>query len=166
MQDGIKTCAFTGHRQIKYEHQAELADLLSRAIEYAYSIGCRRFLAGGAIGFDTEAARAVLRFRLSHPDVSLVLVLPCVEQDLHWSDRQRDAYEYTLNEANEVRYISDFYYDGCMRERNLVLAEECDVMIAYVARSTSGAAQTVRMTQRLGKKVYNLYPELDKRSKS
>lgn len=166
MQDGMKTCAFTGHRQIKYEHIREMRGLLSRAIEYAYSIGCRRFLAGGAVGFDTEAAREVLRFRLSHPDVSLVLVLPCVEQDLHWSDRQKDAYEYILNEANEVRYISDVYYDGCMKERNLVLAEECDVMIAYVSRSSSGAAQTVRMAERLGKKVYNLYPELDKRTKN
>lgn len=156
-----KVCAFTGHRQIKEVHKKRISSLLLRAIEYAYSIGCRKFLSGGAVGFDTLAAREVLRFRLSHPDVSLVMVLPCLEQDSHWSQRQKDSYGYILSEANEVRYISDGYYDGCMRERNRILAEECDVMIAYVSRTNSGAAQTVRMANALSKNVYNLYPTLD-----
>lgn len=156
-----KICAFTGHRQIKEAHKKEISSLLFRAIEYAYSIGCRKFLSGGAVGFDTLAAREVLRFRLSHPDVSLIMVLPCLEQDSNWSQRQKDSYGYILGEANEVRYISDQYYDGCMRERNRILADECDVMIAYVSRSNSGAAQTVRMAKGFGKNVYNLYPTLD-----
>ena len=70
------TCAFTGHRNIKEAHKKALPDLLSRAIFYAYEKGCRRFVTGGALGFDTYAAREVLRFRISHPDVSLVLFLP------------------------------------------------------------------------------------------
>ena len=165
MPTDIKTCAFTGHRHIKEEHRKELGQLLFRAIEYAYSFGCRRFLSGGAVGFDTEAAREVLRFRLSHPDISLVMVLPCIELDARWSDRQKDAYVYILSEANEVRYISERYDDNCMRRRNLVLAEECDVMVAYVSKSNSGAAQTVRMADKQGKKIYNLYPTLDNRCK-
>lgn len=155
-------CSFTGHRQIKYEHKKSLPNLLFRAISFAYSKGCRRFLTGGAVGFDTEAAREVIKFRISHPDVSLVLVLPYVNQSERWSDRQRDRYEYTLSEANEIIYVSEEYTDTCMKERNLRLAEEADVLIAYVARTKSGTGQTVRMAMAKGKEIYNLYPSLEK----
>ena len=157
----MQTCSFTGHRSIKAEHSDGLPELLSRAIVYAYEKGCRTFLAGGAIGFDTEAARAVIKFRISHPDVKLKLILPCTDQAERWTDRQRSVYEYTLSEADEVVYIADKYYDGCLKERNSVLASECDILIAYVGRRNSGAAQTMRMAAAQNREVYNLYPTLD-----
>ncbi len=155
-------CSFTGHRQIKTEHKRELANLLGKAIAYAYGKGVRTFMCGGAIGFDTYAAREVIKFRISHPDVSLVLVLPCVEQDKLWSERERDAYSYTLSVANEVIYTSDEYTKDCMQKRNYKLAEAADILISYVGASRSGAAQTVRMAEKLGREIYNLYPTLDK----
>ena len=158
----MTTCAFTGHRRIKDSHKRHLSSLLSRAINYAYERGCRKFITGGAIGFDTEAAREVLRFRISHPDVSLILFLPCLDQDASWSERQRDAYEYILSSANEVRYVSEVYDKGCMKRRNQAMADECDIMIAYVARDYSGSAQTMRMATALGREVYNLYGELER----
>jgi uncharacterized phage-like protein YoqJ len=157
----MKSCSFTGHRNINIAQKDKLPDLLSRAIEYAYKNGCRTFYAGGAIGFDTEAARAVIKYRISHPDVTLILLLPCVDQAEKWSAHQRDMYEYTLREANETEYISDAYFDGCLKIRNQALAERCDILIAYVGRMNSGAAQTVRMAKSLGKEVYNLYPALE-----
>ena len=157
----MKSCAFTGHRQIKDTHKKAIVDILARAVEYAYSKGCRSFFSGGAIGFDTEAARAVLRFRISHPDVKLIMLLPCIEQDARWNDRQKDSYGYILSCADEVRYISDEYDDSCMKRRNTALAEECDLMIAYVSRRNSGAAQTVRMAEQRGKTVYNLWHTLE-----
>ena len=157
----MQTCSFTGHRSIKSEHITALPELLFRAIRYAYEKGCRTYLCGGAIGFDTEAARAVIKFRISHPDVILKLVLPCQDQAKKWNDSQRSVYEYTLSEANEIVYISDSYYDGCLKERNRLLAEHCDILIAYVGHTRSGAAQTARMAKALAKEVYNLYPTLD-----
>lgn len=153
----IKGCSFTGHRTIPDGHRKSLSALLARAIEYAYNLGCREFFAGGAIGFDTLAAREVIRFRISHPDVKLILLLPCINQSELWSGADTDAYEYTLSEADEVRYISEEYTKSCMQKRNRALAEACDIMIAYVGRSRSGASQTVRMAEERGKKVYNLY---------
>ena len=155
-------CSFTGHRKIKKEHKGALPSLVARAIAYAYSKGVRTFLCGGAVGFDTCAAREVIKFRISHPDVRLVLALPCVEQDKLWSDAERDAYEYTLAVANEIIYVSEEYTPSCMRERNMRLASEADILVCYVGNSRSGAAQTVRMAERLGKEIYNLYPTLDK----
>ena len=156
-----KGCSFTGHRTVKAEHRGKIAALVARAIAYAYSHGCRRFYTGGAVGFDTVAAREVLRFRIFHPDVSLVLLLPCTDQDKYWTASQRSSYQYVLSVADEVVYVSEEYTDTCIKERNMQLAERADIMIAYVGRYRSGAAQTVRMAESLGKEVYNLYPSLD-----
>ena len=136
--------------------------MLCRAIEYAYTKGCRRFMTGGAVGFDTEAARAVIKFRITHPDASLVLALPCENQSERWSARQKTNYEYVLAAADEVIYVSEEYTPQCMKKRNQMLAEAADILIAYVCRSNSGAAQTVRMATELGREIYNLYPALDK----
>lgn len=151
------TCSFTGHRQIAPEKRSTLINLIGRAVEYAYSEGCRTFMCGGALGFDTLAAREIIRFRMTHTDLRLLLALPCTEQDAKWSEAQKNAYNYTLSEADEVIYVSDVYTKNCMAERNRLLAESCDILIAYVGRSVSGAAQTLRMAERLGKRIYNLY---------
>ena len=155
-------CSFTGHRQIPDEYKKPLLVLLGRAIAYAYDEGCRRFYTGGALGFDTEAARAVIKFRISHPDVSLILILPCRDQADKWSESARSSYEYTLSVADEVIYVRDSYTPKCMMERNMRLAELGDILISFVSHGQSGAAQTVRMAERLGRRIYNLYPSLKK----
>ena len=156
----MQSCAFTGHRRIEERHKDKIESLLHRAISYAYDEGCRTFYTGGALGFDTLAAKEVIRFKLSHPDVSLRIVLPCRNQSSAWTHSQISLYEYTLANADEIEYVADDYVDGCMRLRNQRLADYCDLLIAYVSRSNSGSAQTARMAERAGKKVYNLYPSL------
>ena len=157
-----RVCAFTGHRTIKKEHIKPLGSLLLRAINFAYNSGCRTFLTGGAVGFDTEAARAVVNFRISHPDVRLVSILPCVNQDERWSMSDKNNYYYLLGASDEVVYLYDEYVDGCLKERNLRLATDCDILIAYVSRTNSGAAQTVRMAEKQNKEIYNLYPTVER----
>ena len=158
-----KTCSFTGHRKIENEHRAQLPALLDRAIEYAYREGCRTFCTGGAVGFDTEAARRVLLFRIAHPDIRLLLLLPCPEQSDRFSERQRDAYDFVLKNADEVVYAALTYTSTCMKLRNRMLAERGDILIAYLGHSHSGSSQTVAMAKRLGKAVYNLFPALSKK---
>ncbi len=156
------SCSFTGHRIIAPHHLSKIDGIVARAVEYAYNQGCRKFYCGGALGFDTVAARQVIQFRLSHPDCELHLLIPCKNQSERWSEGQRQMYEYTLSVANTVSYLCDEYRDGCMRERNKKLVDLSDVVIAYVERDKSGAGQTVRMARAQNKTVYNLYPALDK----
>lgn len=157
----MQVCAFTGHRKIEDRHKDRIDGLLLRAISFAYDNGCRTFATGGALGFDTLAAREIIRFRMSHPDVRFIVVLPCKNQSDSWSASQVNMYEYTLLNADEIEYVSDEYTDGCMKERNGRLADMCDMLIAYVSRPYSGSAQTVRMASAAGKAVYNLYPSLE-----
>lgn len=163
MDNGI--CSFTGHRRIVSAHAGYISDLLARSVEYAYSEGCRTFMTGGALGFDTLAADAVLHLRERYPDVRLALCLPCRDQDADWSESQRRKYREILDSADEVIYASEVYTSTCMRERNLMLAEKCDILIAYVGYAASGSAQTARMAERLGRRVYNIYPTLNEKSR-
>lgn len=157
-----KTCSFTGHRKINEKHKDKISELVARAIKYAYDKGCRNFLTGGALGFDTIAAKEIIKFRMHNTDVKLILVLPCLNQGEHWCERERAMYDYIMSSADETVYVSEIYYDGCMKDRNFRLAESCDILIAYVGKSRSGSAQTVRIAEKMGKEIYNLYPALSK----
>ena len=155
-------CSFTGHRKIEDRHKAGIENMIARAVRYAYELGCRRFFSGGALGFDTLAAKEVIRFRMSHPDCTLGLILPCKNQNERWGDDDCRMYDYILAQADTVEYVSDEYTDSCMRERNGRLAVSCDVLIAYVGRERSGSGQTLRMAKELGIEVYNLFPALER----
>ena len=157
----LRSCCFTGHREIPLEKYGEIWSAVEREALKLYENGVRTFIVGGALGFDTLAAREVIKFRISHPDARLLLYLPCVNQDEQWSERDRNNYQYVLNASDEILYLYDEYVDGCMKERNLRLAEKADILISYVSRSNSGTGQTVRMAEKLGKEIYNLYPSLD-----
>lgn len=157
----MQFCAFTGHRRIEPRHRDKIDALVQRAIAFAYENGCSTFITGGALGFDTIAAKEVIRFKLSHPDVRLEIITPCRNQSDSWSPEQISLYEYTLANADFIECVSEEYTDSCMKERNFILASRCDMMIAYVSKPYSGAAQTVRMASKAGKVIYNLYPSLD-----
>ena len=60
--------------------------------------------------------------------------------------------------------MSEEYDKGCMKRRNQAMAEECDILLAYVGYERSGAAQTLRIATTLGKEIYNLYYHLEKGS--
>ena len=51
------TCCFTGHRVLNSDFSA---DLLRRGINYLIGLGVDTFICGGALGFDTCCAQAVL----------------------------------------------------------------------------------------------------------
>ena len=135
--------------------------MLARAIGYVYSEGCRDFYCGGALGFDTLAAKEIIIFKLSHPDCRLHLLIPCKNQTEKWGASDARMYDYILSNADTAEFISDEYTDKCMRERNKRLVDLADTIVAYMCRPYSGAGQTVRMAKAQGKTVYNLYPTLD-----
>ncbi len=153
----MRSCSFTGHRIIPENHIEKLEALLRRAIDFAYAEGCRNFYTGGALGFDTMAAKQLINYRMRFSDVRIIVAVPCRTQSERWSYSEREMYDYILSNADEVIFCSDEYTKDCMKKRNEYLAEVCDLLIAYSYKYTSGSAQTVRMATVLGKEVYNLY---------
>ena len=75
-----KTACFTGHRNIPTEQYDALNQRLEHIIVHLIDRGYRFFGAGGALGFDTMAAQAVLTLKKQYTFIRLILVLPCHSQ--------------------------------------------------------------------------------------
>lgn len=77
-------CCFTGHRDIPDNLRDFLTRRLSDGIAYLQKQGVTQFYTGGTLGFDTMAAKAVLKARDAVPGIRLTLVLPCRTQADRW----------------------------------------------------------------------------------
>lgn len=152
----IKSCCFSGHRNLPYEKSAEIRKCLVRMIGELAEEGCTEFVSGGAMGFDLMAAEAVLELKRVYPKVCLVMALPCRDQHARWGQREREQYQRIVGCADEVVYLCESYVTGCMHLRNRYMAERCDLCIAYLTHRGSGTEHTVKCANSLGKRVLNL----------
>ena len=162
------TCFFTGHRNLPAEHLGELTRLTEKAVHYMYSSGYRRFICGGAVGFDTLAAQTVLRAKHFDPEIKLILALPCRNQTRNWKNTQ-SIIEYRRIKAlaDEIVYIDEFYTPDCMKKRNRYMVDSSSACIAYYLGDThrrSGTGQTFSMVKAAysdPKKIVNVAAGLD-----
>lgn len=166
--DRAHGCCFTGHRpnalpesgnERKPGMRALLA-LLERAVARAVSDGCTEFYTGGALGFDTLAAEAVLRYRAIDPSVSLHLALPGRNQTEGWSEAQLSRYDAILSRASEVWYAADRCSPGSMQRRNRYLVDHATRCVAYLRRMKGGTLYTVNYALNSGIEVDNLAERL------
>lgn len=138
------------------QEQKRLRRRLVDTVEALYAEGYRTFCAGGALGFDRMAADTVVALKQRYPDLRLLLMVPCRDQASRWGAADREIYERQLRDADEVRVLSEHYYDGCMRERNRRMIDLADCCVAYVTSAYSGSAQTMRMAEARGVPILNL----------
>ena len=150
------TCCFTGHRAISNEMKIYLNARLESEIEKLISRGFTRFCAGGALGFDTIAALAVIRKKMVYPDIKLILILPCREQSHGWSSTNKEIYNDILRCADEIIYVSEEYTNYCMMLRNRALVDNSSVCICYLERNSGGTAYTVDYAEKSGLEIINL----------
>ena len=154
-------CCFTGHRDIPREKSDYLIKRVMDGVKYLHTRGIRTFLAGGAVGFDTLATKAVIECRKEFADIRLVLVIPCRDQTRNWMQCDIDLYEQIMELADEVICLSEHYYRGCMHNRNRYLIDNSSVCICYLSRPNGGTAYTVGYARRMGLTIYNLAQEKD-----
>lgn len=138
-----KTCCFTGHREIPERQRDDIYKVLKNEIISLIEKGYCYFGAGGALGFDTMAAQAVLELKQLYPHIRLILVLPCLEQTRGWSARDVAVYEDIKSSCDKYTYTSERYYSGCMHKRNRHLVDNSSACIAYLTSPSGGTAFTV-----------------------
>ena len=131
------------------------------AIRQCAGRGYRRFWCGGALGFDTLAALAVLREKERNRSLRLCLALPCPEQDALWPERDRRLYREILSRADEVWYAAEGYTKGCMLSRDRYMAEHSSLCLCYLTELSGGTAYTASYALRQGLEVVNLAMLLD-----
>ena len=153
------TCCFTGHRDLPKEDSDAYAALLSaleQAVSDAIKAGCRRFLVGGAKGFDLLAGEWILALKKVDPSISLLVYIPYRAQANAFPPADRARYQILLEQADETLCLSETYHPGCLRERNARMVQDADFCIAYVRRRRSGSGQTMQMAEAKGLTVLRL----------
>ena len=156
-----KSACFTGHRSISADRTA-LSDRLYTLLEkLTNERNVTDYYAGGAYGFDAVASLAVIKLREVYPQVKLHLILPCsnAEQTDGWSEEQVAEFQHILVRADSVEYVSEHKTQTCMKQRNARLVELADYCICYWNANDrrSGTGQTVRMAQKKGIEIINLF---------
>lgn len=139
---------------------AVLPDLLRDHIARLAQQGCNVFLCGGALGFDTLAAEAVIAVRNRFPAISLTLALPCPEQCAHWPQPDQQRYHCIVDAADEVITLSGSYNRYCMMQRNRFMVDHSDLLLCFLTEAQGGTAATVRYAYKQGVSVVNLAMEI------
>lgn len=138
---------FTGHRIIPPEELDNVSVTLEKIIVELIKKGYIFYAAGGALGFDTLAAKTVLRLRESFTEVRLHLVLPCQTQTRGWNEQDIAIYENIKAAADNVTFTSREYTKGCMFKRNRHLVDISSICICYLRKKTGGTAYTVKYAE-------------------
>ena len=150
------SCCFTGHRRLSPDKLDEIKQRLKDEVDRAYEGGYRRFLCGGAIGFDTLCAYTVIEKRRTCPDVALILVIPCMAQEEQWCEEDRRVYREIYSECDECYCMSELYTEGCMHTRNRAMVDESSLCIAYLENFKSGTAYTYKYAKKNGLVTVNI----------
>lgn len=150
------TVCFTGHRKIPSAQLRKIARRLENTIIELINQGYKYFGAGGALGFDTLAAKTVLKLKRKYPEIRLILVLPCLSQTRGWSKKEIEVYENIKQNADKVVYTSNEYTKDCMFKRNRHLVNNSSVCICYLTENEGGTAYTVKYAVRKELKIINL----------
>ena len=160
-----KTVCFTGHRVLSESAKQLFSRLYTVLEKLVTEQGITDFYAGGAVGFDTIAAKCVLRLRdtlKEGAEVRLHLVLPCCNEDQtkNWTAEQKYEFRCILQRADSVEYTAQKHDPQCMGRRNAKLVEYAThyCVCYYDINHRSGTAQTVSLARQKGLQIINLFP--------
>ncbi|MBQ9545620.1 MAG: DUF1273 family protein [Clostridia bacterium] len=157
-----RTCCFSGHRIVPDEQKPVLEKKLDDVIAGLRKEGVDRFVCGGAIGFDTLAAQAVLRAKKTDPSLILILALPCPDQAEKWSSKDRMIYLNTVRAADVVHIVSPEYSSGCMHKRNRFMVGMSSHCVYYLTKNLGGTYYTVQCAVKAGLKMHPLAENEDR----
>lgn len=149
------TCAFTGHRVIGEKDRENLIEKLDLTVADLAEKGVERFICGGALGFDTLAAQAVLRLK-EKKNVFLELALPCGDQAAKWSEKQKAEYERIRARADRVNVLFDKYVTGCMQFRDAFMVDNADILVSFYRGKPGGTQYTYMYAENRGLKIIQL----------
>lgn len=155
MKNIKKSCFFTGHRFIPKNDIDTITDKVNKAcIDLISNYGVTDFICGGALGFDTLAAKTVLDLKSSYPQIRLHIYLPCLDQASRWNKYDAEVWDMIRNMADEVVYTAKMkYFNGCMQIRNHAMAKDAYYCIAYCTRNRGGTYSTIKYAKELDRDI-------------
>lgn len=150
----MDSCFFIGHREADERLLPKLELEIQRLITEEQ---VRFFYVGGYGGFDRIAATAVKRAKQTHPDITLMLVLP-----YHPAQRPIEkppGYDGTYHPEGLENTPRSF----AIVKANQLMVDNCDWLICYVRRRASNSGNLLAYAQRRKKKgliqIINIFEE-------
>lgn len=101
MKDLYLTACFTGHRKINLYKYNIIKLKLENEIENLIIKGVRYFGCGGERGFDLLAGLTVLKLQKKYNHIHLIMVLPCKNQYMLWSEKDKQKFKLLLKGASK-----------------------------------------------------------------
>ena len=151
-----RTCCFTGHRAIPEKDLPGILKRTEQAVRRLIEQGVIFFGVGGAIGYDTEAAKLLFRLRATdYPQIKVILVYPFEGFTSRWSDEQRVEYARLLPQYDKAVCVAQRASREAYLERDRHLVNGSAYCIAYCTRNNGGTAYTLRYAQQEGLKIVN-----------
>ncbi|MEE0970536.1 MAG: SLOG family protein [Clostridia bacterium] len=156
--DAIHEVCFTGHRNVPKNLKPALTELLAEIVESLYNRGARIFKAGGAVGFDTMAAQAVidLKAKTRDGDIKLCLCLSSKQQSKSFSRFDQIIYNLILENSDSVSYESNVSNTESYYARNRRLVSGSDVCVAFCTSQRGGTYYTCTQALMSGVEFINL----------
>lgn len=135
---------FCGHSDFvrTAEHEKAVYEILEKEIGYEEA----EIYLGGYGAFDQFAYGSSSKFKMTHPNVSLVFVAPYLYGLSKYSEYDDIIYPSLENVPKKF----------AITYRNKYMIENSDVVIAYVNRLYGGAYKSYSLAEKQGKKIYNL----------
>lgn len=164
----MKSCAFSGHRPVRFnfgydEHDERclaVKEVMSERIGALIAGGVTEFYTGMALGVDQWAAEIVLEMKKERRGLRLIAVRPCETQADNWSVEQRERHFDTLALCDDVVTLHPRYTRACMFERNRYLVDHAGHLLAvYDGGADGGTAYTVKYAKQQGRMVTAIHPD-------
>ncbi len=146
-----RACAVTGHRVINNIDKEKLKLLFISIIEKGFDT----FLIGMALGFD-KLCFEILSDIKKEKNIKLIACIPCENQDLKYTQKQKNDYKNMVLDADERIYIGKEYTDSCMQKRNEFMVDHSSLLVAYLRRNYGGTFSTVRYAEKQNEIIINI----------
>lgn len=153
-----KTCCFTGHRVLPKGEIGIIAQRTAQEIrELIMCRGVRFFGVGGAIGYDTLAAKVLFQIKqYEFPAIRIVLVYPFDGFTSRWTREQQSEYQRLLPQYDKVVRAEAYAGKNAYFSRNQHLVDGSRYCIAYCTRSSGGTAFTLQYAAMKGLEIRNI----------
>ena len=179
-----QTACFTGGRpkslykdkpynDIHKQDYLIMAHNVAAFLESLYQNDIRRFISGGAQGFDSIAFSAVQILKRSHPDVENVVYIPFNHQDNRWAETglfSKQAYHKMLGLADNVIVCAPTFDASNepfgkvarkLMERNEAMVNDSCVIVGQypndswtLSSTKGGTANCLRYAASIGRALY------------
>lgn len=134
----MRVC-FSGHRKVegRYPPSLKWQWVFSTVVGLCQSLlramGSIEFISGGAVGFDTVAAQAVIYMKNhGYKDITLTMALPFPGYNKNWPHGSIAEMESICNHgADKVLFVSQqtAYHPGLLQIRNVWMKDNSDMAI-------------------------------------